>query len=91
MVILNGAKRITMRTLTLKTDDSFFEKVTELAKHLHLSKSELIRKAIAEYEKTIKRKEIKEQMKRASFRVRNSSSKISKEFESTLSDGLSDG
>ena len=39
-----------MKTITLKTDDNFFEKVTDLAKQLHLSKSELIRRAVAEYE-----------------------------------------
>ena len=39
-----------MKTITLKTDDTFFEKVNDLAKHLHLSKSELIRRAVAEYE-----------------------------------------
>ena len=79
-----------MKTITLKTDDSFFEKVTELAKHLHLSKSELIRKAIAEYEETMKRKEMKEQMKQASLRVREANRKITKAFEGAILDGLDD-
>ena len=79
-----------MKTITLKTDDTFFEKVTELAKHLHLSKSELIRRAVAEYEAAMKRREIKEQMKRASLRVRNAGSAIAEEFDDSLTDGLRD-
>lgn len=79
-----------MKTLTLKTDDRFFDKVTKLAKHLHLSKSELIRQAIAEYEEVMKRKEMKEQMKEASLRVRKANSILSKEFDNLLADGLND-
>ena len=77
-----------MKTITLKTDDNFFEKVTDLAKQLHLSKSELIRRAVAEYEGVMKRKEMKEQMKQASMRVRKSSKMINKEFDDSLEDGL---
>lgn len=79
-----------MKTITLKTDDIFFEKVTDLAKHLHLSKSELIRRAVAEYEELMYKKEIKEQMKQASFRVRESNVKINHEFDDSLNDGLND-
>ena len=79
-----------MKTITLKTDDTFFEKVTELAKHLHLSKSELIRRAVAEYEAVMKKREIKEQMKQASMRVRNASSAIVEEFDDSITDGLRD-
>ena len=79
-----------MPTLTLKTDERFFEKVTELAKRLHLSKSELIRRAIAEYEATIRRRELEEQMQKASAKVREANLKVSQEFESTLSDGFDD-
>ena len=79
-----------MKTITLKTDDTFFEKVTELAKDLHLSKSELIRRAVAEYETVMKKREIKEQMKQASLRVRNDSSAIAEEFDDSVADGLRD-
>jgi len=77
-----------MKTITLKADDIFFEKVANLAKHLHLSKSELIRRAVAEYEEVMRRREMKEQMKQASLRVRSANKVISKEFDYTLSDGL---
>jgi predicted transcriptional regulator len=77
-----------MKTITLKTDDIFFEKVTDLAKHLHLSKSELIRRAVAEYEEVMYKREIKERMKQASVRVREHNRKINHEFDDSLNDGL---
>ena len=77
-----------MKTLTLKTDDLFFDKVTDLAKRLHLSKSELIRRAIADYEEHIRRKELAERMKEASYRVREANRQINETFETTLTDGL---
>ena len=77
-----------MKTITLKTDDNFFEKVTDLAKHLHLSKSELIRRAVAEYEEVMRRREMKEQMKEASMRVRKSNTIINNGFYDSLADGL---
>ena len=77
-----------MKTITLKTDDGFFNKVTDLAKQLHLSKSELIRRAIVEYEEAMHRKEIKEQMKQASLRVRDSNTAVSQDFDTVTADGL---
>lgn len=77
-----------MKTITMKTDDTFFEKVSDLAKKLHLSKSELIRRSVAEYELHIKKRAMKEQMKEASLRVRKANKEISDSFETTLEDGL---
>ena len=77
-----------MKTITLKTDDNFFDKITDLAKRLHLNKSELIRRAVAEYEEVMQRREMKEQMKDASMRVRKSNTVINNEFEDSLVDGL---
>lgn len=79
-----------MKTITLKTDDHFFEKVSELAKHLHLTKSELIRKAVREYDEVMKRRMMKEQIQEASMRVRYANSKVNSEFDETLHDGLND-
>lgn len=79
-----------MKTITLKTDDTFFEKVTTLSKHLHMSKSELIRKSVVEYENHMKKQALKEQIKVASMRVRTSNAKITNDFDSTNSDGLLD-
>jgi len=79
-----------MKTITLKTDDIFFDKVTHLAKHLHMSKSELIRKSVVEYENHMKKQALKKQIKEASIRVRMSNTKITKDFDSTNFDGLTD-
>ena len=77
-----------MKTITFKTDDLFFENLSKLAKSLHLSKSELIRKAIQEYEETLKKNMIKEKIKKASFKVRENIKKEIKELENTNLDGL---
>ena len=79
-----------MKTITLKTDNNFFEKVNALAEHLHLSKSELIRRSVAEYERIIRKREMEEQMRRASRLVREANREVNAELEATLSDGLRD-
>ena len=79
-----------MKTITLKTDDTFFEKASDLAKPLHLSKSELIRRAVAEYAEVMRRREMKEQIKEASMRLRHANSRVNSEFNETLADGLND-
>lgn len=79
-----------MKTITLKTEDSFFEKVTSLAKELHLSKSELIRQSIAEFDKNIKNKRLKEKMMHASLKVREANREIANDFNATVEDGLAD-
>ncbi|KYJ85578.1 DNA-binding protein [Sulfurovum riftiae] len=79
-----------MKTITLKTDDTFFDKVNTLAKQLHLTKSELIRRSVAEYEIHIKKKAMKEQMREASLRVREANDELVSEFERTVEDGLKD-
>jgi len=78
-----------MKTITLKTEDSFFEKVTSLATELHMSKSELIRQSIVEFETNIKNKKLKEKMMHASLKVREANQEIVNDFDETLEDGLS--
>lgn len=77
-----------MKTITLKTEDSFFEKVTSLAKELHLTKSELIRQSIAEFEANIRKNRLKEKMMSASLKVREANREITKDFNETVEDGL---
>jgi len=77
-----------MRTITLKADNNFFEKVTQLAKNLHTSKSELIRRAIVEYEHNLQKRKMKEQMREASLRVREANRQLIEDFEATNMDGL---
>mgnify|MGYP002641849925 CR=1 FL=1 len=79
-----------MKTITLKTDDTFFEQVTLLAKSLHLSKSELIRRSVREYENYIKKQELKNQIKQASLNVREANEQIIQDFDALIDDGLED-
>ena len=77
-----------MKTITLKTDDLFFEKVSSLAKSLDLSKSELIRRSVREYENLIKKQKLKNQIKQATLNVREADKRIIQDFETTIDDGL---
>ena len=79
-----------MKTITLKTDDTFFEQVTLLAKSLHLSKSELIRRSVREYENYIKKQELKNQIKQASLNVREANEQIIQDFDALIDEGLGD-
>ena len=79
-----------MKTITLKADDTFFEQVTLLAKSLHLSKSELIRRSVREYENYIKKQELKNQIKQASLNVREANEQIIQDFDALIDDGLGD-
>ena len=77
-----------MKTITLKTDDKFFEKINILAKQFHLTKSELIRRSVAEYASVMERKLMKERMKAASLCVREANQEIIDDFSLTDEDGL---
>lgn len=79
-----------MKTITLKSDDAFFNKVTQLAKTFHLSKSELIRQAVLSYEDALYKQQLQEQIKQASLKVRENSLEINHEFETALEDGLNE-
>jgi len=79
-----------MRTITLKSDEIFFDNLTHLAHQLNLSKSELIRKAVTAYEETIHRQQLKEQMRIASLRVREANERFLTEMDDMLLDGLDD-
>ncbi|SMN01110.1 hypothetical protein SPONN_2208 [uncultured Candidatus Thioglobus sp.] len=77
-----------MRTITLKTQDDFFNEIGQMALEAHLSKSALIRKAIKVYQKNIERQKIIKQMQKSSFETRNLDLDLKRDFDSTLMDGL---
>ena len=77
-----------MHTITLKSDDNFYNTLEEMVKQLQTTKSDLIRKAVVYYKDALEKERLKEQIRDASFRTREESLKISQEFEDTLSDGL---
>jgi len=77
-----------MPTITLKSDDNFYNTLEDMVKTLHTTKSDLIRKAVVYYKDALEKERLKEQIKNASFKVRDESLKISHEFDHTLNDGL---
>jgi len=77
-----------MHTITLKSDDSFYETLNDMVKTLKITKSELIRRSVNYYREALKQEQLKEQMKRASLKVRDHSLSMVREFDDTLNDGL---
>ncbi len=77
-----------MHTITLKSDDTFYDTLEDMVKILQTTKSDLIRKAVIYYKNALEKEKLKEQIKNASFKVKEESLKISQEFEDTLNDGL---
>jgi hypothetical protein len=78
-----------MHTLTLKTDDTFYEMLNDMVKKLGITKSELVRRSITHYRESLAEEKLREQMKNSSFKVRNHSLSINHKFDDTLQDGLS--
>ncbi|MCK9373979.1 MAG: DNA-binding protein [Sulfuricurvum sp.] len=77
-----------MHTITLKSDDTFYETLNDMVKALKITKSELIRRSVTYYQEALKQEQLKEQMKRASLKVRDHSLSMVQEFDDTLNDGL---
>ena len=77
-----------MHTITLKSDDSFYETLNDMVKTLKITKSELIRRSVTYYREALKQEQLKEQMKQASLKVRDHSLSMVQEFDDTLNDGL---
>ena len=79
-----------MKTVTLKVDENFYDRLDRLAKHLHLSKSEVIRRSVTVYEAAIERERIRKRFKEASMKVRGANDEIIRDFEAAVADGLDD-
>lgn len=79
-----------MHTITLKSDDNFFEMLNDMVKSLNTTRSELIRQAVINYKEKLEKEKLKEQMIKASMNVREQSLQMAKEWEDTLADGLDD-
>ena len=71
-----------MKTITLKTQDDFFDQIGKMAADQHLSKSALIRKAIQAYQKQLRGKEIVKQMQVSSLETRGMDKELFKDFDS---------
>jgi len=77
-----------MPTITLKSDNDFFNMLNDMVKSLDTNRSDLIRKAVIHYRDVLEEEKLKVQIKKASMKVREESLKVSKEFDNTLNDGL---
>jgi proline dehydrogenase len=64
--------------------------LNEMVKSLDTTKSDLIRKAVTHYRDVLEKEKLKIQIKKASMKVRESSLRISQEFDTTVNDGLKD-
>jgi len=77
-----------MHTITLKSDDAFYDTLNDMVKNLKTTKSALIRRAVIYYKSALEKERLKAKIKQASLKVKDESLKISQEFDNTLSDGL---
>ena len=77
-----------MHTITLKSDDTFYNILNDMVKSLNTTKSELIRRAVISYQSALEKEKLKTQIKQASLKVRDESLKTSQEFDNTINDGL---
>jgi Arc/MetJ-type ribon-helix-helix transcriptional regulator len=79
-----------MHTITLKSDDNFYEMLNEMVKSLNTTKSDLIRKAVSYYKEMMEKEKLKKQIVNASLKTRSSLVEEIKDFDGTSNDGLAD-
>ena len=77
-----------MHTITLKSDDTFYDMLESMVEKLKITKSELIRRSVLNYKKSLEKERLIEQVRTASFKVRDESIKSAREFNTTVDDGL---
>lgn len=71
-----------MKTITLKTQDDFFDQIGKMASDQNLSKSALIRKAIQMYQKQLTDKKMVKQMQEFSLETRGMNKELFEDFNS---------
>ena len=79
-----------MKTVTLKADETFYNRLDRLARSLHLSKSEVIRRSVSAYEAAMERERMRQRFKEASLKVRQSNDEVIHDFDIAVADGLDD-
>lgn len=70
-----------MKTITLKTQDDFFNQINQMALEEKISKSALIRKAIKAYQKKMKNIEMTRRMQESSLATRGLDIELKRDFE----------
>jgi hypothetical protein len=71
----------TMKTISLKIDDSIFSEIESIVSAMQKPRNRYINEAIDHYNKLQKRKMIEEKLKRESIIVKDDSMSVLKEFE----------
>jgi len=79
-----------MHTVTLKADNQLYQQISQMADELHLSKSELIRKALVAYQENLSKNKMQQALQSASLLVRDANATLNNEFDELIFDGLSD-
>jgi predicted transcriptional regulator len=70
-----------MKTITLKTQDDFFEQINQMALDANLSKSAFIRQAIVAYQTKIENIKMTKKMQTDSLRSRGLDAELIRDFE----------
>lgn len=77
-----------MKTITLKADDHFDERLVRLAVRLGTTKSAVIREAVGVYERQLDREELAKRIREASLKTRDEAQRTVRELEAADADGL---
>ena len=77
-----------MKTITLKADQGFDERLTRLAKRLGTTKSGVIREAVGNYERQVEREELARRIREASLKTREEALRTSNDWDDANADGL---
>jgi predicted DNA-binding protein len=77
-----------MKTVTLKADERFDERLTKLAKQLGMTKSAVIREAVGSYERQIEREELARRIREASLKTCDEAQQAATDWDDANADGL---
>jgi predicted transcriptional regulator len=77
-----------MKTITLKADERFDERLTQLAKRLGTTKSGVIREAVGSYARQVEREELARRIREASLKTREEALRTSVDWDDANADGL---
>ena len=69
-----------MGTISLRIDDALLDEVTSQARALHLTRTEYLRRAIAEMNEKVARDQRRQRLQDASRKVRQESMRVNLEF-----------
>jgi predicted transcriptional regulator len=77
-----------MKTITLKADETFDTRLTNLAKRLGTTKSNVIREAVGSYERQVEREELARRIRDVSLKTREEALRTSTDWDDANADGV---